>query len=365
MNYIHEITTYLNTEIPLQYQESYDNCGLLVGSPDFELKNVLVTLDVTEDVINEAFMNECNLIVAHHPIIFKGLKSITGKNNFERAIIRAIKNDIAIFAIHTNLDNISGGVNFKIAEKLALTNIKILAPKFDSLKKLTVFIPIEKAEEFTKTLHNAGAGNIGNYQECSFTSDGMGTFRPNEKSNPAIGQRNKLEHVRETKIEVILPSHAEKNILTAMQKAHPYEEVAYYLSKLDNQNQNLGSGAIGELPNEMRTEYFLDKIKAVFRAKTIRHTKQIKATVKRIAICGGAGSFLLKNAMAQNADIFISSDFKYHEFFDADDKIMVADIGHYESEQYTKDLLQEIISEKFPNIAVLLSKANTNPVFYT
>jgi len=365
MNYVHEITAYLNSHIPPHFQESYDNVGLLVGSPEFAVKNILVTLDVTEEVINEAFMNECGLIVAHHPIIFKGLKSITGKNYFERAIIRAIKNDIAIVAIHTNLDNISGGVNSKIAEKLGLVNIKILAPKSDTLKKLTVFVPTANAEGLTNALNAAGAGNIGNYQDCSFISEGIGTFRPTVNANPTVGQTNKLEHVKEARIEVVFPIDVERQVLAAMQNAHPYEEIAYFISKLDNENQHLGSGAIGELPTEMRTEYFLDKVKAIFKAKMVRHTKQLKDTVKKIAVCGGAGSFLLKNAIAQQADVFISSDFKYHEFFDAEGKILVADIGHYESEQYTKELLQEIISKKFPNIAVLLSKVNTNPVFYT
>ncbi|MFN0049066.1 MAG: Nif3-like dinuclear metal center hexameric protein [Cytophagales bacterium] len=365
MTFVSEITAHLNLEIPTQYQESYDNCGLLVGSPNIQIKQILVTLDVTEEVVNEAIATNCNLIIAHHPIIFKGIKSLTGKNYFERAIIKAIKNDIAIIAVHTNLDNIAGGVNFKIAEKLGLQNIKILAPKSDLLRKLTVFVPTDKVSSLTEALHIAGASNIGNYRDCSFISEGVGSFRPNENANPTIGQKNKLEQVAEARIEVIFTIDIEKAVIAAMKKAHPYEEVAYYISKLENENQHVGAGAIGDLPQEMRTEYFLDKMKAIFRAKTIRHTKQLKDTAKKIAVCGGAGSFLLQNAISQNADIFVSSDFKYHEFFDAEDKIMIADIGHYESEQYTKDLIQEIILKKFPNIAVLLSKINTNPVFYT
>ncbi len=365
INYINEVTSFLNIQIPPHYQESYDNTGLLVGSPDLVLKSVLVTLDVTEEVISEAIMNDCNLIVAHHPVIFKGLKSITGKNYFERAIIKAIKNDISIFAIHTNLDNIQNGVSFKIAEKLGLKDVKILAPQKNTLRKLVVFGPEDKAELLLMALHMAGAGRIGNYEECSFVSEGVGSFTPTENANPTIGQRNKPEHVKESRIEVIFPVDAEKEILKAMKSVHPYEEVAYYVTQLENENQEIGAGAIGELPQDMRTEYFLDKIKATFRTKTVRHTKHTKDAVKRIAVCGGAGSFLLKEAIAQKADVFVSADFKYHEFFDAEDKLMIADIGHYESEQYTKELLLEIISKKFPNIAVLLSKVNTNPVFYT
>lgn len=365
MTQVSDVVDYFNSIIPFQYQEDYDNGGLLIGAPTFEVSKILVTLDVTEEVINEAFMNDCNLIIAHHPIIFKGLKSITGKTNFERALILAIKNDIAIMAVHTNIDNVKGGVNFKIAEKLGLQNIKILSPKNETLSKLTVFVPKEKADSLTAALHKAGAGHIGNYDECSFVSLGVGTFKPKESANPTIGSINKISRVEESKIEVIFPSAIQNKIISEMKKAHPYEEVSYFITLLENQNQDVGSGAIGELPMEMRTEYFFDKIKAVFRSKMVRHTKQIKDTVKKIAVCGGAGSFLLRNAIAQQADVFVSSDFKYHEFFDAESKIMIADIGHYESEQYTKDLFLEIILKKFPNIAVLLSKVNTNPVFYS
>lgn len=360
-----EIASFLSATLPPVYQESYDNSGLLVGSPDFTLKNMLVTLDVTEEVINEAFMNDCNLIVAHHPIIFKGIKSLTGKNYVEKTIIKAIKNDIAIYASHTNLDNLKNGVSFKMAEKLRLKNVKTLSPKKDTLKKLTVFVPVEHAEKLLSALHEAGAGNIGNYSECSFQTEGLGSFKPNDLANPTVGKSGKKELVKEQKIEVLLPIDKEKAVLKAMYKSHPYEEVAYFLQNLENYNQDIGSGIVGDLLQEMRTEYFFDKLKAIYKTKTLRHTKQVKDTVKRVAMCGGAGSFLLKDAIAQKADIYVSADFKYHEFFDAEDAIIIADIGHYESEQYTKELLLEIISNKFPNIAVLLSKVNTNPVFYT
>ena len=361
---IAEIVDFLNNLAPNFYKESYDNVGLLVGNSNNEISNILITLDVTESVLKEAILNDCNLIIAHHPIIFKDLKTLTGSNYVEKTVIAAIKNDVSIVACHTNLDNIFDGVNKKMAEKLGLLNLKILSPKIDVLKKLSLFVPKEKADILKNALHDAGAGKIGNYSDCAFLTEGIGTFMPNEKAKPHIGIKNTLEKVEEIKIEVILPTHLEKNILNVMRNNHPYEEISYYLQNLENENQEVGAGMIGDLPQEMRHEYFLEKVKQTFRCKSIKHTKFLKDSIKRVALCGGSGSFLLKKAIAGNADIFVSSDFKYHEFFDAEDKIIIADIGHYESEQFTKELLFDVISKKFTNIAPLLSKVNTNPVFY-
>lgn len=361
---IAEIVNFLQSFAPKYYQESYDNVGLLVGNSEVEVKQILITLDVTEEIIKEAILNDCNLIIAHHPIIFKGIKSLTGSNYVERTVITAIKNDIAIFASHTNLDNIKEGVNKKMAEKLGLNNIKILAPKKGLLKKLTVFVPKKNVETLKNALHEVGGGCIGNYRECAFLSEGVGTFMPNDKAMPHIGSKHNLEKVEEIKIEMLVPAHLENIILKTMKANHPYEEVAYFMQNIDNENQDIGSGMIGDLPQEMRHEYFLEKVKQTFRCKSIKHTKLLKDSVKKVALCGGSGSSFLKDAIAQKADVFISSDFKYHDYFEAEDKIIITDIGHYESEQFTKELLFEIISKKFPNIAVLLSKVNTNPVFY-
>lgn len=359
-----ELCQWLNTIAPAFLQEDYDNSGLLTGNYQTDVTGILVSLDVTEDIVKEAVLNNCNVIVAHHPIIFKGLKSITGKNYVERTLVAAIKNDIAIVAVHTNLDNIWNGVNFKIAEKLQLQNVRILKPKSNILKKLVVFVPVNDTEKLAQALHQAGAGNIGNYKDCSFRVEGVGTFRPNEQANPHIGEKNKLEYVQENRLEVIFPAYAEHQVLKAMYANHPYEEVAYYLTGLDNALADAGSGAIGELAIEMRTDYFFEKVKAMFKSKVIRHSKMVKDSVKKVAVCGGAGFFLLKDAIASQADVFLTADVKYHDFFDADGKIILADMGHYESEQFTKDLLFDIISKKFTNIAVLLSKVNTNPIFY-
>ncbi len=364
MTKIKDVTAYLESLAPLSFQEDYDNSGLLTGDPNGDLRGILITLDCTEAVVEEAITSNCNLIVAHHPIIFKGLKKLTGKNYVERTIIKAIKNDIAIYAIHTNLDNVHLGVNKKIAEMIGLKNLKVLAPKKDTLTKLVTFIPKENAESVIHALYQAGAGNIGNYKHCSFRSDGTGTFTPTEGAIPYLGKPNECELVAEIRAEVIFPSHLESKIMSALRIAHPYEEVAYYLTRLENENQEVGAGIIGELEKPIQPLVFLQSLKEKMNTSVIRHTALLGNSIKKIAICGGAGSFLLPLAIASGADVFVSADFKYHEFFDADGKIIIADIGHYESEQFTKELLFEVIKEKFDTFAIIFSKTITNPISY-
>lgn len=360
---IKDITSYLEELAPLNFQEDYDNSGLIIGDSQVELTGVLVTLDVTEEVISEAIKKGCNLIVAHHPLIFKGLKKLNGKNYVERSAILAIKNDIAIYAIHTNLDNVVNGVNFKIAEKLGLSDVKILRKKKGILLKLTVFVPVESSEKLLGELHKAGAGKIGNYSECSFKSEGVGAFMPNQVANPVIGERGKLEEVKENRVEVILPANVKAKVLNAMFAVHPYEEVAYYLQELENDNQEVGSGAVGFLPSEMNESEFLGHLKKSMNLEVIKFTSAGKS-IKKVAVCGGVGSFLLGDAKVAGADVFVTADYKYHEFFDAEGGIMIADIGHFESEVFTKDLIVEILSKKFTNFAPHLSEVNTNPVNY-
>ncbi len=361
---ISDIIKALEQWAPPSYQESYDNAGLLTGNRGDALTGVLVSLDCTEAVVDEAIQNHCNLIVAHHPIIFRGLKSITGKNYVERTIIKAIKNDIAIYAIHTNLDNVHTGVNRKIADQLGLLNPTILAPKKELLNKLVVFVPKPNTQNVLDALYKAGAGEIGNYDHCSFTMSGTGTFRPNDAANPTIGHQNVDETVEEDRIEVIFENHKTGGILNALKQAHPYEEVAYYLTQLQNVNQEVGSGMVGRLEAPMQTHEFLHLLKEKMQTGCVRHTPIHQEKVQKIAVCGGAGSFLLSKAKSVGADVFITADFKYHEFFDADGKIIIADIGHYESEVFTKELISEYLSEKLTNIAPLLSKVDTNPLKY-
>ncbi|MEQ9441292.1 MAG: Nif3-like dinuclear metal center hexameric protein [Cyclobacteriaceae bacterium] len=361
---VQDVTAYLETIAPRSYQESYDNAGLLTGDPQAEVRGILVSLDAIESVLDEAIEEGCNLVVAHHPIIFRGLKSLTGRNYVERTIIKAIKHDIALYAIHTNLDSVYNGVNAKIAEKLALQQTRVLAPKRQTLSKLTTFVPQKDAETVLNALSAAGAGHIGNYKNCSFQVSGTGTFQPNALANPHIGEAGKLERVEEQRIEVIFPSHQTSSVLRALQAAHPYEEVAYYLHNLENENQEVGSGMIGQLPEALSAPDFLAYLKEQMDLPMIRHTALPDRPVQTVAVCGGAGSFLLPSALRQQADAFVTADFKYHEFFDADGQLIIADIGHYESEVYTKELLRDFLCEKFVNFAIRLAKANTNPVFY-
>ena len=361
---IKEVTNYLESIAPLAYQESYDNSGLIVGNSNTKVKSALITIDCTEEVVDEAIESNCNLIIAHHPIIFSGLKKITGQNYVERTIIKAIKNDIAIYAIHTNLDNVSTGVSAKIAEILGVENCKILSPKKDLLRQLVVYCPTSEAENVKSALFSSGAGDIGNYNECSFTLKGEGTFRANEDCNPHLGKIGSRHKEKEERIEVIFPKNREKSIISAMKKVHPYEEVAYQIYILDNIYENVGAGIIGDLPQEMDTNQFLENIKNKMKTNCIRHSNLVKDQIKRVAICGGSGSFLLSKAICEKADLFITADFKDHEFFDAENDIIIADIGHFESEQFTKDLIYDLLSKKFSKFVVRLSKVNTNPINY-
>ncbi|MEZ5007332.1 MAG: Nif3-like dinuclear metal center hexameric protein [Chitinophagales bacterium] len=361
---INQILQHLESVAPRSYQESYDNAQLLTGNLNWECTGVLLTLDAIEVIVEEAIETGCNLVIAHHPIVFSGLKSLTGKNYIERTIIKAIKNDIAIYACHTNLDNVKMGVNQKFADKLGLVNTRILAPKRGILKKLYTYVPADYTNKVKDALFEAGAGRIGNYSECSFSSKGEGTFKGDDASEPFIGKKGERHLEAEDKLEVLFPMDVESKVIAALLKSHPYEEVAYDVVSLDNIHQEVGSGMVGELKEEMDTTLFLKMVKEKMKTNCIRHTEITKNKVKKVAICGGAGSFLLPNAIKSGADVFITGDYKYHQFFDADGRIIIADIGHYESEQFTSELIYDILSQKFDNFAVRLSKYNTNPIKY-
>lgn len=361
---ISQIMQTLEQAAPPSLQEGYDNAGLLTGMPSWECTGVLCTLDATEAVIMEAVERGCNLVVAHHPILFGGLKKLNGKNYVEKAVIAAIKHDIAIYAIHTNLDNVLTGVNDRMADKLGLEERRILLPKTGLLQKLYTFVPQAAAEQVRNALFEAGAGDIGRYSHCSFNTPGQGSFQAGPGTNPFVGKQGETHFEAESKIEVIFPAWKRGAILQALFKAHPYEEVAYDLVNLANDYQDVGSGLIGKLPEAMEETGFLHMLKTAFRLSVIRHTPLLGKKVQKVALCGGAGSFLTGKALSEGADIYISADIKYHEFFDANGQMVIADIGHWESEQYTTDLLIDILQAKFPTFAVLKSGTETNPVRY-
>ena len=349
---------------PLSLQESYDNAGLLVGDSQMEIKSILITIDITEEVMNEAIGKNCNLIVSHHPLIFSSLKRLTGQNEVQRCVAKAIKHDIAIYAAHTNLDNVLAGVSGKMAEKIGLKDIQILHPKQNTLLKLVTYVPQLYSYSIREAIFEAGAGQIGNYDWCSFNAEGTGTFRANEKARPFVGNIDELHSEPEVRIEVILPEYLKYKVLEAMLKVHPYEEPAYDFIPLQNAWNQVGAGVVGELDEAEDELEFLTRIKAIFNNPTIKHTSFLGKKIKRVALCGGSGSSFLPDAIRAKADVYISGDFKYHEFFDAEKRILIADIGHFESEQFTKEIFFEIITKKMPTFAVQISDSKTNPINY-
>ena len=362
---VKEVTSAIESIAPLSYQESYDNAGLIIGNFENEVKGILLCLDVTEEIVNEAIAKKCNLIIAHHPLIFKGLKKINGNNFVEKVTIAAIKNDINIYAAHTNLDNVlENGVNTKIAEKLGLKKTSILQPLNNNLSKLITYCPPAYAEDLKEALWEAGSGNIGNYDKCSFSMEGTGTFRPGETTNPFLGQKGELEKTEELRIEILFEKHNKHKLISALNQNHPYEEVAYEILDISNSDQTKGAGMIGFLEEPLSQEEFLKYLKEKMNLKVIKFTQSNKTQISKIAVCGGSGKFLLDLAIKQDADAFVSSDFKYHDYFEAEKKLMVCDIGHYESEIYTLEIFMRILKENFPTFATRLTEISTNPVNY-
>ena len=368
---VKDIINILEEMSPLHYAEGFDNVGLLVGQTNQEITNVLVTLDTLETVVDEAIEKNCNLIVSFHPIVFKGLKKINGNNYVERVIIKAIKHDIAIFAIHTALDNDWQGVNHMICEKIGLKNQQILIPKKETICKLNTFVPNNELEQVRDALFKVGAGAIGNYSACSFYNQGTGSFKGNQNSNPVIGTPNEFREEQESQLQVTFSSHLKGSVIKALHETHPYEEVAYEITTLDNVNQKIGMGMIGELPKEMPEKECMQLIKDTFKAKGIRHSAFLNKPIRKIAVLGGSGAFAINNAKRAGADLFITADIKYHEFYQAENSFIIADIGHYESEQYTKDLIVSYLRKKISNFApafdsgnIVLSDKNTNPIKY-
>lgn len=361
---IKDITSILEEFAPLAYQESYDNAGLIVGNPDKEIYSALLCVDVTDEIITEAIKKGVQLVISHHPLIFGGLKRLNGKNMVERCVMKAIKNDLALYACHTNIDSVIGGVNAKICEKLHLQQCKILDPKQNELKKLVTFVPLEHIAKVREAIFAAGAGHIGAYDSCSYNLQGEGSFRALEGADPFVGKKGALHFEKEIRFETIFPNSVKGKVLSALFASHPYEEVAYDIYPLENTYEKVGMGMTGKLEKPVKTTDFFNTLKKIFGVKIIRHTKIVKNTIQKVAVCGGSGSFLLNRAKSADADVFITGDFKYHQFFDADGQIIIADIGHFESEQFTLEIFYDLIRKKFPKFAVYLTEVNTNPINY-
>ncbi len=361
---VNDVTLILEEFAPLTYAEDFDNVGLLLGEASTELTGILVTLDTLENVIDEAINKNCNLIVSFHPIIFSGLKKITGKNYVERVVLKAIQNNIAIYAIHTALDNAPNGVNAKICDILGLKNTKVLIPQKNTLKKLTTYVPLDGVERLKQALFKAGAGDIGDYSNCSFATDGTGTFKANDDTNPAKGSIGKTHIEPEVMLSCVFGRENQHGIIKTLIGNHPYEEVAYEIITLDNGNPYIGMGMIGELRNEVSETQFLNDLKQKMNAQVVRHSKLLEQPVKKVAVLGGSGAFAIGSAKAAGADIYITADVKYHQFYEAESEMVIADIGHFETEQFTKNLLVDYLTKKIPNFAIHLSESITNPINY-
>ena len=360
---IKEVIDALEKFAPLPLQDDFDNAGLQVGLTDAEVTGALLCLDVTEAVVKEAVSLGYNLIIAHHPLLFKGLKTITGKNYVERCVMEAIRNEITIYAAHTNLDNAFGGVNFKMAEKIGLKNIQVLDPKGSSLLKLVTYVPVEQADEVRQALFQAGCGHIGNYDACSYNLHGEGTFRAGEGTHPFCGKIGEMHTEAEVRIETVLPAYLKRKAEKALIASHPYEEPAYDFYALQNEWKQAGAGVIGDLEEPMDESEFLRKLKKTFEVGCGKHTRLKGRRIERVALCGGAGAFLLPKAVGK-ADVFITGEVRYHDYFYYEDDILVAEIGHYESEQYTKEIFNSMIQDLFPTLEVRMSRINTNPINY-
>ena len=359
---LNKIIQSLEEWAPSIYQESYDNSGLIIGDINSEVSGCLITLDCTEEVVDEAIKKNCNLIISHHPILFKSINRINFNTWESRVIKKSIKNDINIYALHTNLDNVSNGVNKKICDILQMDNTELLRKKENISCRLDVYIPEKNKDEFLKKIFETGGGIIGNYNECSFQIHGRGTFLPNDQAKPQIGEKNKKETIDEIKLEIFFDKNYIENIKHCINQYHPYDEPTYSINNTLNTSKNIGSGMIGK--RKVDFKILIKEIVKLFNVKSIRHTNVVKNKINTIAVCGGSGSFLIKDAISAKADVFITSDMKYHDYFIADNKITIIDIGHYEGEQFTKDLIFEYLSKKFLNIALHLSNVNTNPINY-
>ncbi len=361
---IKDITSFLEELAPTALQESYDNSGLLIGNPDAGIDQALISLDLTMDVLDEAIRDGIGLVISHHPLIFSGMKRLTGANETERIVMKAIKNDVAVYAIHTNLDNVREGVNAILCEKLGIEKTSILRPVSGVLNKLVTFCPVDHAHKVREALFNAGAGHIGNYDNCSYNLEGYGTFRAGEGSKPFVGEQGKVHREDETRIEVIFPDHVMGRLIRALKAAHPYEEVAYDIYPLKNDLPTAGAGMIGTLATPLDDDAFLEMLKSTLGTGVIRHSSLPEKKIHKVAVCGGSGSFLIRDAMAAGADAFVTGDMKYHQFFETEGRMLIADAGHFETEQFTKELIYSMLNEKFPTFALRISHINTNAIHY-
>lgn len=362
---IGHIISVLEAFAPVALQESYDNCGLILGSALDECRGALLTVDCTEAVVDEAIARDCNLIIAHHPLIFKGIRRLNGRTDQERTVLKAVRNNIAVYACHTCLDSAPGGVSQRMAGMLGLESVAPLEQPQGKLLKLTAYVPEADADSLRLALADAGAGEIGNYDFCSYTVNGIGRFRAKSGANPYVGEIGEIHSENEECVQVVLPAWRRGAVERALLQTHPYEEPAYEFITLDNAPVMTGLGAVGILTEPVTPAQLVAKVKETFGSPVARCSAYPSdSQIRRVAVCGGSGASLIGRAIAAGAQSIVTSDVKYHDFVDYAGDILIIDIGHHESENCAKSIFFDIISEKFPKFALWYAKADVNPINY-
>ena len=357
---IEELTTFIEDKFPLSQQESYDNCGLIVGDPKKTVKKVLLALDCTEQVIKEAKLKKADVIITHHPLMFSSINKLTANDYEGSLIIKLIKSDIALYAVHTNLDNSINGINKYLALKLGLKNLQILVGKEKTFKKIITFVPKAYSQKVITALSAAKAGNIGLYSHCAFVTEGSGCFKPEKGAKPFLGELSKINQVEEVKLEMVFASENQKMIENSLKKAHPYEQPAFDIIELANPNPDIGAGIYGDLPAQINTAEFLKLVKTKLNLSYIRQSNSAKKFISKVAICSGAGFFVFEQAKRLNVDALVTSEIKHHEFLAAENNILLCDIDHHEGEIAAVNILDQIL-QKLENIDTLISKHNLSP----
>lgn len=369
---VKNIESTLSQLAPAMLKMDYDNVGLQVGDSSSKVKKILVSLNITSEVAEEAVKKKCDLIVSHHPLIFRPLKNIRAGEGNSDIIIKLVRNNISYIACHTNFDSVKQGVSFLLAEKIGLKNPKVLVTSKEIRKssyienyKLTVYVPKTHLFLLKKALAEAGAATIGEYDFCYFEQEGTGSFRPGIKATPHIGEKEKLSEITEIKLETIVPVRTVSSVIKALLQTHPYEEPAYDLYKLENDFQNYGLGAIGDLEKEVSMNEFLKIVTNKLKIDNVRFSRpENSKRIKRVAVMGGSGGDMWRKALSQGADAYLTAECDHHTFLDAKGKLFIVEATHQATEQFAVQGLTNYIKSKYANLEVVTSQEDCDPILY-
>jgi len=365
---VRDIQQILESWAPKEIAWERDNIGLQAGDPAAVVRGILVALDVTEEVIAEAVRRKANLLVSHHPLLFRPLSAVTMQSARGRCIRALMQSGINLYSAHTNLDFTRGGTSFALAQALGLTDVEFLRMPYEVQRKVVTFVPPAEAERVARAMADAGAGIIGNYDSCSFAGPGTGTFRGNERSRPAIGKRGVLEHASETRLEMMVPRWRLGDVIGAMHRAHPYEEVAYDVYPLENRSREHGMGIIGNARRPVTLRVFLNDLKRRLGVPALRCTGDMRRTVRRVAACGGSGTELMDEAARRGADVFVTADVRYHSFHDVEASMALVDAGHFETElpvvRAVVEHLRAACRARHATVPIHAARTSTNPIVY-